>query len=121
MTKHNYLVWEGTVEVNHTVPTICSFEKPDGHLYIFNKAILPLGDKTAIVGSINIDVNASSESKIDKVEFYVDDVLRNMDNEQPYEWRWDEIIFGHHNVKVVAYDNAGNTASDEIHVIVINI
>jgi hypothetical protein len=36
------------------------------------------------------------------VGFYVNDVLKSNDTEQPYEWLWDEFIIGRHTIKVIA-------------------
>ncbi|MEA2054750.1 MAG: hypothetical protein U9O96_06550 [Candidatus Thermoplasmatota archaeon] len=58
---------------------------------------------------------------MDKVEFYIDDVLKATDDEEPYEWLWDETVFLKHTLKAVAYDNAGNTAKDEQVVWIFNI
>ena len=56
------------------------------------------------------------ESGIEKVEFYVDDILYNTRTASPYQWFWEEPGFGTCTLKVVAYDYAGNSAFDEIEV-----
>jgi len=50
----------------------------------------------------------------------VDDILKNVDYEEPFEWLWDETIFGKHVLKVKAYDNNGNNATDEKNVMIFN-
>jgi hypothetical protein len=47
------------------------------------------------------------------VEFYVDDNLKGKVKEEPFEWLWDETIFGRHVIKAIAYDYAGNMAAVE--------
>ena len=42
------------------------------------------------------------------------------DAESPYEWTWDERVFGKHELKVVAYDISENKAEDKINVIIFN-
>lgn len=48
-------------------------------------------------------------------------VLKGTDAESPYEWIWDERTFGTHEIKVVAYDNEGNTAVDSQEVWIFNV
>jgi len=69
---------------------------------------------TLIVGKIEIEVNALDNlSRISKVEFYIDDELKNEDKTEPYSWTWDEVVtFFPYTIKVIAYDNAGNQNSD---------
>lgn len=38
----------------------------------------------------------------------------------PFEWLWNEKAIGRDEMKVIAYDNEGNTATDEIEVIIVN-
>ena len=99
-------------------PITC-IEKPRNHFYIFNREIIPLKN-TIIIGMITIEVNVYSEKGIDRVEFYVDDVLKSTDMQAPFEWLWNEKAIGRDEMKVIAYDNEGNTATDEIEVIIVN-
>ena len=101
-------------KIDQTDPTVTINKPQPGYLYIFNRPIIPLlGDITIIIGQITVEVDTSDEtSGIDKVEFYIDDELKNADDEGPYEWTWGH-AFWQHALKVIAYDNAGNTASDE--------
>ena len=95
-------------------------EKPkEGYLYIFDRALLPIG-KTLIIGRITVVVNATDESGIDRVEFYIDDKLKTTDEESPYEWQWNEFAIGNHEIEVVAYDNSGNKAEDRMNVLIFN-
>lgn len=98
-------------------------EKPEeGYLYIFNRKIIPtLLGNTVIIGKITVGATVQSEFGMDKVEFYVDDSLGHTDEEEPYEWLWDEIIVGRHEIKVRAYDIPGNIASDEVEVVIFNL
>ena len=77
--------------------------------------------KTFIPGSIDVTVDAVDDfSGIDEVEFYIDNDLKLVDNSSPFTYTWtgDKItILRHrHTIKVVAFDNAGNSASDKINV-----
>jgi len=90
--------------------------KPEKALYLFNLKIRRyLLRKPFIVGRIEINVDTSDlESGVNYVEYYVDDKLRYSDSSYPYSWIWNERAFGIKTIKVLCYDNAGNTASDEV-------
>lgn len=110
-----------TVYYDITPPTVETIKPKKGYLYIADREIM-LTPITLVVGKITIEAEAfDNESGIDKVEFYVDDELKNTDHEAPYEWLWDETIFFRHTIKAVAYNNFGNTASDEQVVWIFNI
>jgi len=71
-------------------------------------------------GVIKIQASATdSLSGISNVEFYIDGELIQSDTKTPYECSLDttKINDGSHIIKVVAYDLAGNTESQEITVI----
>ncbi|EMR74916.1 hypothetical protein MBGDF03_01081 [Thermoplasmatales archaeon SCGC AB-540-F20] len=103
-------------------PPMVEITKPEKALYLRNRKILPrFFRKTLILGSIDITVDAVDDfSGIDRVEFYIDNDLKSFDNSSPYIYIWtkDKItLFRHrHTIKVVAFDNAGNSVSDEIKV-----
>ena len=92
--------------------------KPVKALYIMNRKILPrFFRRTLILGTIDITVDAIDDSGIEKVEFYIDNKLKSIDNSSPYSYTWtrDRLRFIHlHVIKVITYDNAGNMASDKI-------
>ncbi|HID24949.1 MAG TPA: hypothetical protein EYP23_00570 [Thermoplasmata archaeon] len=85
--------------------------KPEPGVYVANYKVLPLPSMTIVFGSIDVEVNASG---MEGVDFYIDGVFKATDTMEPYVWTWDEKTFGKHTIKVVAYDNAGNHASDEV-------
>lgn len=92
-----------------------------GYFYFKNREIFPLPkDITLCIRSISIKVNAFSEIGIKKVAFYLDENLITIAINEPYGWLLDERIFGKHEIKAVAYDNAGNTASNEMEIWIFN-
>jgi len=98
-----------------TIPPTIQFTSPERALYIGNKKIIPFLT-TTIVGSINIEVQASDyESGIDSVEFYIDNELKKTDDLAPYIWIWNEHtpFRFRHTIKAVAYDMKGNSAVKE--------
>jgi len=112
---------QDTADVNiigeeDTTPPTLSITKPlKNSIYIGNSRILPFMG-TWIFGEIEIKASASDASGVDRVEFYVDNVLKATDTTEPYSWTWSEKTFGRHAIKVVAYDTVGNHASREMKV-----
>ena len=96
--------------------------KPENALYINDKKIIPLPFETSvIIGNITIKANASDNVGIARVEFYIDDELKHINYSYPYYWLWNETAIGRHVIKAIAYDFAGNTATDEQKVWIFNI
>ena len=97
-------------------------EKPrEGYLYIFDREILPtIFENIIILDKITIKADAYSEDGINRVEFCIDDELRYVDEDTPFEWLWNEKAFGTHEIKVIAYDVSENKAEDKINVIIFN-
>jgi hypothetical protein len=94
-----------------TTPPLLELVKPINAFYVFNKFILPF-KMPIIVQMITIEANASdNESGIDRVEFYIDGLLKSEDSSEPYSYDWKELQSGKHTIKVIAYDNAGNNAT----------
>ena len=93
--------------------------KPLRALYLNNKRITPFV-KTRIIGPIDIAAYVYEDwyghGSAEKVEFYIDDVLKATVTSQPYNWTWNDKTFGKHTIKVVAYDNEGNSAMKELEV-----
>jgi hypothetical protein len=102
-------------------PTLCiptqiqmKVTKPEKALYISDKKIMSFFTPVSI-GKITIETTAASNGfDIEKVEFYVDDILRSIDNLEPYSWTWVTLAFFRHALKVVAYDNRGHTSTRQL-------
>ncbi|MCD6468841.1 MAG: hypothetical protein J7L32_06015 [Thermoplasmata archaeon] len=105
---HNYLFTE--------------IKKPKkGYLYIFDRETAStLFGNTIILGKITIEVNTTLPD-LEKTEFYIDDKLKQIDTQPPYEWVWDETVFGRHKIMVIVYNSTGYTGGDEMDVIMFNI
>ena len=105
-----------------TTPPKVEITHPVRAVYIRDRKIIPrLLRLTLLIGAITIEVNATdNESGIDRVEFYGGILgtkyLGNATTE-PYNFTWkrDRIRFIHiQKLKVIAYDNEGNNATDKI-------
>ena len=105
---------------NVSMLTINIIKPKENYLYVFNRPIMPIGE-TIIIGGITIETNVYSSEGMDKVEFYIDDVLKNTDSESPYKWTWNEFATGKHEIMVKAYDNGGNKAEDKMNVTIFNL
>jgi parallel beta-helix repeat protein len=103
-------------------PPIVEIVKPVKALYFRDFIIRPfLFRIPLIIGDITVEVNAiDDDSGIKKVEFFIDDVLKqsingNDQDRYTYTLTMDRLRFIHlRRIKVNAYDNAGNIASDMI-------
>jgi gliding motility-associated-like protein len=78
---------------------------------------------SVVEGSTNVVVNATSSDGVNRVEFYVDNVLKNTDTTSPYSWIFNttEVSDGGHTIKVVGYSNSGSSATATTWVIVNNL
>jgi len=76
-----------------------------------------------VSGTVDVTADASDDNGVDKVEFYIDDVLKSTDTTSPYEYSWDTTVYadGSHGIKAKAYDTIGQTATDSITVTVDNV
>ena len=90
--------------------------KPLNAFYINNERVIPF-PKARIIGKIEIEAYIPGSwhepGDADKVEFYIDDILKATVTSKPFNWTWDEITIGKHTIKVIAYDDEGNSATDE--------
>ncbi len=91
-----------------------------GRLHIFGKNITATrGLKTILFGRTTITIYASDDSKVEKVELYIDDVLVKEFTDEPYEYLWKtpSIFRPKHEIKVIAYDDEGKiTETDPLEV-----
>ncbi|UCF12789.1 MAG: right-handed parallel beta-helix repeat-containing protein [Thermoplasmatales archaeon] len=108
---------EGSVWCFTTIPADLdvSIIKPiERRFYFRNKPLFSLPRNTIIVGYIDITVEAISDEGIEKVEFYINNKLKDEDFTEPYSYRWRALIPLRYRIKAVAYDNIGNNATSEM-------
>ena len=98
------------LEVTITEPTEDSFYLRNTRLFSF-----PFG--TIVYGPIDIKVNVTSSAGTKNVEFYINGNLKENDTEGPYSFRWAPLLCSISTIKVIAYDNIGGQAQDEITVL----
>lgn len=84
-----------------------------------------LQKKTIMIGRINIKVDVTDETGVEKVDFYFDDVLISTDEEEPYELSIEKsgsfrkVIPRKHKIKVVAFDKEEKENSAEMDIFTI--
>ena len=111
------------VEGGNTPPAVGINTPKQGRIHLFGNPIINYNFKnTFIIGRTTIEVTADDDSKIEKVEFYIDDELVKEDTSEPYEFSFRKIgifknILRKHTIKVIAYDDEGKTAQDSIGII----
>lgn len=94
-----------------------------GHLYVNDE---DQGNTatgaTRIIGSITIEASVSGgDGGIDRVEFFIDGIIRNTTNVLPYAWLWNDTYVGAATIMVKVFDTAGNESSSSLNVRVIMI
>jgi len=79
-------------------------------------------DSSTVKGTVSIEVNATDNHAVEKIEFYVNGTLVATDTSSPYSHSWDTTALdeGGSNVSVKAYDSAGLTVEDSVSVTVDN-
>jgi hypothetical protein len=72
--------------------------------------------KTILLGRTTIIADATDDSSIEKVEFYINGKLMETKTEEPYEWKWHRFTIGKKTITVIAYDEEGKTSSANMEV-----
>ena len=122
------LQWNKTLRwmpvIPDTEPPHISLIKPVSGMFYRGNEKIRQAKQTIIFGRITIEANASDiQSGIDRVEFYIDGKFKGNDTNAPYTYNWDretiQLRFSKHKhvIKVIAYDNAGNSATDQLEVL----
>jgi hypothetical protein len=109
------------------LPPFVAITMPEfNHLHISGKPrfefILLFQKKTFTIGKIDIKVDVTDETGVDKVEFFLDNESLFIDEEEPYEFTIEKggsfrkILPRKHNIKIVAWDKEGkeNTANIDV-------
>ena len=100
--------------IDDILPTV-NIINPENGLYIGNNKLFELKN-TIIIGDIDIILDVADNSGIDHVILYINNQERSNFTDSPYEWTWDEKMFGKATINVLAFDIAGNKANDTIDV-----
>jgi hypothetical protein len=105
-------------------PQVAITNPASGKFHIFGIPLFnSLLKNTWLFGRTNIIVEAEDDSKIEKVEFYIDGDKVSTDEEAPYEYTLTRIgllkslLFRRHTIKVIAYDDTGKTSEDKLEIL----
>ena len=103
------------------LPTIEIINPLEGFLYLNFLDIIEFKFPfiaTMIFGKNDIEAEVTKGLfQIDRVEFYIDDKLKDTVYNEPYEWTWEEQTpFFQYIIKTIVYDTDGNQRFDEIKV-----
>jgi hypothetical protein len=97
------------------VPPAVDMIKPqEKSLYLLGIKLLSLPRNTFIIGRLPILVEAENQSDVSKVEFYINNELIETKTEPPYEWVWDDRLFGRYDIRTMTYDESGSVIKYEI-------
>jgi len=109
-----------TASVPDVTPPTVTLEKPkSGYLYVQDNdgKQHPLLKNALIIGKITIEVDAvDTESGIDRISFIIDGKTQAEITTAPYTFVWSRfsLPFIPHTISVVAYDEAGNNARQDV-------
>jgi hypothetical protein len=108
-----------TVVEDGNLPPEVGIQTPSAkYLYRFGKQVRKtFSGNTILIGKTTIEAYAKDDSKVVKVEFYVDGTLMQTLTNEPYEWLWHQFAIGKRTITVQAYDDQGKTASATIDVL----
>ena len=115
----DYVMYDPWIE--DYLPKITITNPKAGYLYLnfmdWFKIEIPF-IVTLIIGKNNIEADVTPGIyKIDRVEFYIDEVYKYTDEIEPYMWTWNELLpFFSYTIKVVVYDVNGYQTTDTIKV-----
>jgi hypothetical protein len=108
------------------LPPVVEISSPEvGRLHILGRPIFNIEFKnTILIGKTTIVANAQDDSGIEKVEFYINDELKNTDESAPYEYSFRKVkllkrLIRRHTITVKAYDDTGKTSEVDINVLAI--
>ena len=110
---------EVEINIDITPPQVEIY--PSEGIYLFGRKLIS-SDEAIIIGNITVRAECiDNMAGVEVVEFYLDNSLKAVDDKMPYEWEWNEFAIGKHEIKVTAYDAAGNEASERQEVFIINM
>jgi hypothetical protein len=92
--------------------------KPLNAIYLYGNRIIPY-ERCIVMGSIDIEAfihdfwYRSEEDRVEHVEFYIDDELKQTVEQAPFSWTWDDMSFGQHTITITIVDDEGHHVSCE--------
>ncbi|MEM2387793.1 MAG: PKD domain-containing protein [Candidatus Thermoplasmatota archaeon] len=107
------------IKVDTIAPEI-NIVSPIKGVYIFGRKIID-AEITLIIGNLKVEVECYDLNGVKLIEFYYDDAYRGNSTNQYASWEIDEFSIGRHEIKLVAYDFAGNKKMESEEIYIINL
>jgi hypothetical protein len=122
-SRHESSVWKfSTRQPDEAPPKVEIIDPEEGYIYWRNFKLPFFTNYAIIIGETFVYVDAYDDlSHIERVELYIDNDLHSILTQEPFVWKLDKKGFYFLTLKVVAYDSAGNSASDEVKVQIFNL
>jgi len=79
---------------------------------------------TTVEGSVLIEMDATDDESVEKVEVWINSILVNTDIESPWEYSWDTEDYtdgNQHSIQAKAFDPSGNVGSSELVLITVPV
>jgi len=123
MTRHIAATMATLADIDVEVPQIYIANPRHGEIFYNGNMLKNIKYKIPVVID---ETNIYAEAKqglypIDRVEFYYGNKLLFTDKEKPYEYMLNKRSMGLHKIKVIVYDKKGNSATDEMRILFLNI
>lgn len=79
--------------------------------------------KTLIIDDFNVKASSHHLEKypLERVEFYLDDILYYTDTTKPFSWHCNVLSFGEHRITAISYDHIGQKTIDYQDIFYINL
>ncbi len=113
-------IWKFTTIKDVTPPSVEISQPKTGYLYYNDQEIMKriFSKNTLIIGPLNITVNSTdNQTGVNRVMFYIDDLLSAKITSTPYTWLWSQKMFFKHKITIISYDNEGNSNKVELSVV----
>jgi len=106
-------IWSFTT--THPVELEVTITRPKNEsFYLRNRRLFPLPRNIIVYGPIDITVNTTSSVGIESVDLKINDKLVETFTEESFSYRWTPILCSRYTIKVIAHDENGGQAEDQI-------
>jgi hypothetical protein len=75
--------------------------------------------KTVVIGKTTIVASVHDDSRIEKVEFYINNKLMATVTQEPFQWTWHKFSFGKKTIAIKAFDDSGKQSTASIDVLAV--
>ncbi|MEF8847671.1 MAG: Ig-like domain-containing protein [Candidatus Thermoplasmatota archaeon] len=104
------------VEKANLPPSLGISHPKSGKFHLFGKDLFNTPNRRTVqLGRTTIEIEASDDSGLEKVELYLNDELVKEFTEKPYEWRWKKPTWTQltfrYTIKAIAYDDQGKSST----------